>query len=85
MVMIKTEELIALDFDISKAKLNVGYSRQTERTIFDICDLSGRIVKTGKLESDETVIPVKELENSHYIFLILDGDQVISRKFCMNR
>ncbi len=83
--MIKTEELIALDFDTSKAKLIVGYSRRTDRTIFDICDLSGRIVKTGKLDSDDSTIPVSELDNSHYIFLILDGDQVISRKFSVNR
>lgn len=83
--MVSTEELIQVDVCPKSRHLNISYERRTERTIFDICDLNGRILKTGNMLKNCIKIPVKELVNNHYVLLVLDGDRVYSQKFCIYR
>ncbi len=82
--MIRTEELIQIDVRPATAHLHLSYERRTERTIFDICDLHGRILKTGIMAKDYMRIPVAELATNHYVLLVLDGDRVYSRKFSIS-
>lgn len=79
--MIKAEEIIKIEFSTECSSMSIGYAPSTDRTLYDICDLNGRIVKTGMIESHTTSVDTSELNNSHYILLILDGDKVTSRKF----
>lgn len=83
--MVSTEKLIQVDVCPKSRHLNISYQRCTERTIFDICDLNGRILKTGVMLKNCIKIPVKELVNNHYVLLVLDGDRVYSQKFCIYR
>ncbi len=79
--MIKAEETIKIQFDESNPSMIVEYQPTTDRTLYDVCDLNGRIVKTGAIEKKITKIDTSDLSASHYILLILDGDRVTSRKF----
>lgn len=79
--MIKAEETIKIQFDDSNPLMIVEYQPATDRTLYDVCDLNGRIVKTGTIEKKVTKIDTSDLSASHYILLILDGDRVTSRKF----
>jgi len=79
--MIKAEETIKIQFDESNLSMIVEYQPATERTLYDVCDLNGRIVKTGTIEEKITKIDTSDLSAMHYILLILDGDRVSSRKF----
>lgn len=79
--MIKAEEIIKIQFSGSRPSMLIEYQPTTERTLYDVCDLNGRIVKTGAIERKITEVDTSDLMGSHYILLILDGDKVTSRKF----
>lgn len=66
-------------------KLGVKYRPQTERTLYDICDLNGRVILTGGIYDENTDINVNDLNEDQYIILILDGDKVCSKKFRIMR
>lgn len=83
--MIRTEELIKVHLSCCKSNLYIEYLPQTSRTIFDVCDENGRIIKTGKINNLETGIPISDLPKGKYILLILDGDRVNSQKFSVPR
>ena len=65
--------------------LEVKYQCNTDSPLFDICDLQGRIIKSGKLNADNFRIKVNDLMNQMYIFLVLDGDNIRSKKFKIPR
>lgn len=83
--MIQAEELIKVDVGSSGMQIHVSYRPQTIRTVFDICDMNGRILKTGSVLKLTTTIEVSDLRNSKYVLLILDGDRVCSQKFSLQR
>ncbi len=62
-------------------RIEISYTPKTERTLFDICDLNGRILKTGGITKEHTAVDVSDLFDDQYILLILDGDQLCSKKF----
>ncbi len=79
--MLGTEEQIQINGDPSSGVIELNYTPKTTRTLFDICDLNGRILKTGKITHENTAIELSDLsEESHFIILVLDGDRVCSRK-----
>lgn len=80
--MISTEEKIKIHGNPASGSIEIAYSPQTERTLFDICDVNGRIIKTGQITSDITKVAVNDIGNDEqYIVLILDGDRVCSCRF----
>lgn len=79
--MVRTEQLIQIDVCKMSRHLSLTFERNTDRTIFDICDFNGRILKTGVMGNDFIKIPVEELDNNNYVLLVLDGDRVYSQKF----
>ncbi len=82
--MISAEEKIQIHGDPSTGTIDIGYLPQTERTLFDICDINGRILQTGAITGARTPVKVDELSpERRYIILILDGDRVCSRKFSL--
>ncbi|NEN24814.1 hypothetical protein G3O08_15025 [Cryomorpha ignava] len=83
--MIRIEEHVKVHVSYCKSNLYVEYLPQTSRTIFDICNENGRIIKTGSINDFETKIDISELENSKYVLLILDGDRVNSQNFTVSR
>ncbi len=85
MIQLQTQEKININFDVGSDQMQVNYVPKTKRTLFDICDIHGRIIKTGNITNDKTTIKLEELACDHYILLILDGDRVCSRKFSVKR
>lgn len=65
--------------------LEVSYSPTSEKPLFDICDLDGRIIKTGIVSATSLKIKVSDLINEMYILLILDGDEVRTKRFEISR
>ena len=83
--MINTIQQLDLKVNKEGNDLWISYSPRTTRTIFDICDLNGRVIKTGQIKDIETTVNVTELFEDQYILLILDGDRVCSKKFQIDR
>lgn len=79
--MIGLQQKINLEMEVKKGKILVNYERRTARTIYDICDAFGRILISGNMSDMRTSIDIKSLVPNSYIFLILDGDRAISRRF----
>ena len=65
--------------------LEVSYSPTSEKPLFDICDLDGRVLKTGIVSATSLKIKVSDLINEMYILLILDGDEVRTKRFEISR
>src|SRR5690606_37497571 len=83
--MIRAEELVKCHVSYCKSQLYIEYLPQTSRTVFDVCDENGRIIKTGSINDFETKIEITDLANSKYVLLILDGDRVNSQNFTVSR
>ncbi len=83
--MIQTQEQIQIDMRINGDEMELDYTPKTNRTLFDICDVNGRILKTGQILKKLTTVLLNELDNDNYILLILDGDRVCSRRFSISR
>lgn len=83
--MISAQEYIHLELSPCSKYLYLQFNRNTERTVYDICDIHGRILKSGTVEDDRVKISLGKLENNHYVVLVLDGDRVYNRKFTLRR
>ncbi|TVR38335.1 MAG: T9SS C-terminal target domain-containing protein [Cryomorphaceae bacterium] len=75
-----TQHRLEVSLETSQT-LTVLYQPQTERALFDLCDLNGRILVTGEIKQNRTRVDVTDLYPDQYILLILDGDKVCSTKF----
>lgn len=74
-----------IELDPSADTLTITYSPRTERALFDICDLNGRILKTGEVREKGTQVQVAELHEDQYILMLLDGDEAASHRFEIKR
>lgn len=83
--MIQAQTQIKINMGPGTNEMHIGYTPRTDRTLFDICDINGRIIKTGHIHAKDTKVELQELENDNYILLILDGDRVCSCKFSVRR
>lgn len=63
--------------------ITVGYRPKTDRAIYDVCDLNGRILLTGEIVEATTKVDIADLYPDQYILLVLDGDKVCSTKFSL--
>ncbi len=79
--MSQIEQTIQIKANGAAKQIEIDYAPQTERTLYDICDVNGRILKTGAITSQSTHVDITGLGSEDYIVLILDGDRVHSRKF----
>ena len=78
--MLDTSRVIDIQIERESGRLVIKYSPRTDRTMYDLCDLNGRVIKTGSIEREETVLDISSLNGSKYVMLIVDGDQVISKR-----
>lgn len=67
----------------NEERLTISYGPATDRALFDICDLNGRILVTGEITDDTTSVEISDLYPDQYILLVLDGDKVCSTKFSL--
>jgi hypothetical protein len=81
--MLNLEEKLEIKIDDVRKELRLSYTAETDRMVYDICDFSGKILKTGRLDSKTVVIDMNGLPKDRYILLILDGDKVFSKQFLL--
>ena len=65
--------------------IEVEYKPTTEGALYDICDVNGRILKTGKFDGKKLRVAVSDLISSAYVFLVLDGKDIRSKRFHIER
>lgn len=63
--------------------ITVDYTGSDETPIFDICDHDGVLLESGVLDSDETNIEIECLEIGQYYIFVLDGSNIITKKFAV--
>jgi len=83
--MSKKNDQVVIKLDPRAVTLTFTYSPKTTRALFDICDLNGRILKTGEIAEQDTKVKVAELHEDQYILLVLDGDEAASKRFEIKR
>ena len=76
---------IRIRFDQSHDTLEIDYKPRSKKPIYDICDLQGKILKSGKFSANRLKIALSDLLNSDYVLLILDGEEIKSRRFEISR
>lgn len=79
--MVNISETIELVVAEENKVLTFNYLPQTDRTIYDICDMQGRILVTCPIIENTTNVDLSNFISGQYILLILDGDKVCSKKF----
>lgn len=79
--MIFTDDEVRVAVSYCKSYLYLNYTPQTERSVYDICDMNGRILKTDKIVDSITEIDITSLEQDKYVLLILDGDRIVNQSF----
>jgi len=83
--MSKKKDQVMIKLDPRANTLTFSYAPKTTRALFDICDLNGRILKTGEIAEVDTKVLVSELHEDQYILLVLDGDEAASKRFEIKR
>lgn len=78
--MLEMDKAVDIEIEQGNERLVVRYLPRTERTIYDLCDLNGRVIRTGKIAEEETILDISKLRGKKYVMLIVDGDQVISKR-----
>ena len=72
----------SLRLSLHKNILQVNYKAKTERCLYDVCDVFGKIYRTGNLPTCGK-IALRGLYEGNYVLVVLDGDQVTSKRFVL--
>lgn len=78
--MMSTKEVMTIERVDTGGAISILYTPRTDRTIYDLCDLNGRIVKTGLITGEKTEVDISDLRTRALVLLIVDGDQVFSQR-----
>lgn len=65
--------------------LMFDYEPGSEEALFDICDRSGQVVKTGEVRGPVTQVKVTDLEGEEYYLMVLDGELSTVRSFQLRK
>jgi len=83
--MFATVDPLRLKLSPDQKVLEVNYRPTSEKPLFDICDLEGRVIKSGIVSANGLNIKVSDLINEIYVLLILDGEEVRTKRFQISR
>jgi hypothetical protein len=72
---------LKITVDREHASITVSYSRHNEMAYYDICDTSGRVIRSGRLQKKGARVDLRELKPSEYVLLILDGKRIERKIF----
>ena len=74
---------LAVSINREQRSLTLNYVPRTARTIYDLCDLNGRVIRTGPIFDRETTLDISDLNGRGYVMLIVDGDTVLSKRISL--
>lgn len=70
----------ALSIKQEDHSLRLEYEPYTDRAIFDICDLNGKVMRTGTLDNPTTEVDISGFQEGEYLLLVLDGEKIVKQK-----
>ena len=76
---------IRIRIDQIERLLMFDYEPGTEGALFDICDPSGQIVKTGDVNGPQTRVRITDLRGEEYYLMVLDGEVSTVKPFHLRR
>jgi hypothetical protein len=76
---------IRLRIDQLERLLMFDYEPGTADALFDICDPSGHIVKTGEVHGPVTRVRITDLDGQDYYLMVLDGETSVVKPFQLRR
>ncbi|WKZ65876.1 MAG: hypothetical protein QY325_14035 [Flavobacteriales bacterium] len=76
---------IRLRIDQLERLLMFDYEPGTADALFDICDSSGHIVKTGEVNGPVTRVRITDLDGEEYYLMVLDGETSTVQPFQLRR
>lgn len=79
------QRAMELQYDAATNLLHIGYTPQTNRTLYDVCDVHGAVICTGPIEGASTRVALGGLSADCCIVLVLDGDRVWTDKVYLKR
>ncbi|MFT4660199.1 MAG: hypothetical protein ACI8XB_000459 [Patiriisocius sp.] len=80
----KTLETVGVIVHGLQKLIKLDYQPISQKAMYDICDLNGRVILSGNIQDEITQINISDLISKQYILLILDGDMAVSRKFVVS-
>jgi len=81
--MLNTAMDLKVNIDVDANQMTIHYDPKTERTLYDLCDMNGRVLRTGLISCKETILEMAGLTAKKYVMLIVDGDRVISQRISL--
>jgi hypothetical protein len=76
---------IRVRIDQIERLLMFDYEPGTEGALFDICDASGHIVKSGDVRGPVTRVRIMDLNGEDYYLMVLDGETSTVKPFQLRR
>ncbi|HRD54323.1 MAG TPA: hypothetical protein PKY96_16915 [Flavobacteriales bacterium] len=76
---------IRVRIDQVERLLMFDYEPGTEGALFDICDASGHIVKTGDVQGPVTRVRITDLQGQDFYLMVLDGENSTIQPFQLGR
>lgn len=76
---------IRLRVDQIERLLMFDYEPGTPEALFDICDHSGHIVKSGEVNGPVTRVRITDLDGEDYYLMVLDGEISTVKPFQLRR
>ncbi|MFZ1693974.1 MAG: hypothetical protein WAT74_12310 [Flavobacteriales bacterium] len=76
---------IRVRIDQVERLLMFDYEPGTEGALFDICDASGHIVKTGDVQGPVTRVRITDLQGQDFYLMVLDGENSAIQPFQLGR
>jgi len=73
----------SFNIHMTDGQLLLEYAPSCDRTMYDICDIHGRVIKTGAITSQETRVDVTDMFSARYVILIVDGDRMVKKQFTL--
>lgn len=75
-----------LKLDVVGKVLSLSYHSKTWRSMYDISDISGRVLKTGEILQNEPnlVFNLSDFKSGNYVLWIVDGADLIKMNFILN-
>lgn len=74
-----------LKIQVDGKTLTLNYQSKTWRSMFDISDINGRILKTGEITQNESklVFNLSDFKAGNYSLWIVDGADLIKMNFIL--
>ncbi len=74
---------LRIDFNVEEGVVLIHHHIESDWAIFDICDVDGRVIKTGPIPQSEEEIKIKAdlTDGESYMMYVMDGEKMYKGRF----